>query len=266
LTDLLDDFMVRAILAAVGTALACGALGCFVVWRRMAYFGDATAHAAILGVALALLFSVSVPLGVLIVALAMGLLVGVLSGCTITPDSLLGVLSHGSLALGLVAVSLMPDARVDLDAYLFGDILVVSRIDLAVIWGGAAIVCGVLVWRWQALLAEIVSNDLAYAAGLNPWRDRIMLTLLIAAVVAVSIKVIGALLITAMLIIPAASARMIARGPEAMAAWATLIGVVAAIGGLYAARSFGTPAGPSIICFASAIFCVASVVGQLRKG
>ena len=93
-----------------------------------------------------------------------------------------------------------------------------------------------------------------------------MLTLLIAAVVAVSIKVIGALLITAMLIIPAASARMIARGPEAMAAWATLIGVVAAIGGLYAARSFGTPAGPSIICFASAIFCVASVVGQLRKG
>jgi zinc transport system permease protein len=265
LTDLLDDFMVRAILAAVGTALACGALGCFVVWRRMAYFGDATAHAAILGVALALLFSVSVPLGVLIVALAMGLLVGVLSGRTITPDSLLGVLSHGSLALGLVAVSLMPDARVDLDAYLFGDILVVSRIDLAVIWGGAAILCGVLVWRWQALLAEIVSNDLAYAAGLNPWRDRIMLTLLIAAVVAVSIKVIGALLITAMLIIPAASARMIARGPEAMAAWATLIGVVAAIGGLYAARSFGTPAGPSIICFASAILCVASVVGQLRK-
>lgn len=261
---LLDDFMVRALLAGVGTALACGVLGCFVVWRRMAYFGDATAHAAILGVALALVFSVSIPLGVLVVAIAMALLVGSLSGTSLTADSLLGVLSHGALALGLVAVSLMPAARVDLEAYLFGDILVVSRFDLLVIWGGALVVCAVLTWRWQALLSEILSGDLAYAAGLNPKRDRMLLTLLIAAVVAVSIKVVGALLITAMLIIPAAAARLIGRGPEAMAAYATLIGVIAAIGGLCGARSFGTPAGPSIICAAAALFCVASVVGRLR--
>jgi len=262
--DFLNDFMVRALLAGVGTALACGALGCFVVWRRMAYFGDATAHAAILGVALALLFSVSVPIGVLIVALAMGLLIGSLSGATITADSLLGVLSHSALALGLVAVSLMPSARIDLDAYLFGDILIVSRMDLAVIWGGAFVVCGVLAWRWQALLAEILSNDLAYAAGLSPKRDRLVLTLLIAAVVAVSIKVVGALLITAMLVIPAAAARLISRGPEAMAAYATGIGAVAAIAGLHGARMFGTPAGPSIICAAGGMFCIASVIGRLR--
>ena len=262
--DFLNDFMVRALLAGVGTALACGALGCFVVWRRMAYFGDATAHAAILGVALALLFSVSVPIGVLIVALAMGLLIGSLSGATITADSLLGVLSHSALALGLVAVSLMPSARIDLDAYLFGDILIVSRLDLAVIWGGAFVVCGVLAWRWHALLAEILSNDLAYAAGLSPKRDRLVLTLLIAAVVAVSIKVVGALLITAMLVIPAAAARLISRGPEAMAAYATGIGAVAAIAGLHGARMFGTPAGPSIICAAGGMFCIASVIGRLR--
>ncbi|MDG1408506.1 MAG: metal ABC transporter permease [Octadecabacter sp.] len=259
----LDDFMARAILAAVGTASACGMLGCFVVWRRMAYFGDATAHAAILGVALALLFSVSIPLGVLIVAVAMALLVGSLSGSTITPDSLLGVLSHSALALGLVSVSLMPSARVDLDAYLFGDILVVSSFDLGVIWGGAIVVCAILAWRWQALLSEILSSDLAYAAGLNPKRDRMLLMILVAAVVAVSIKVVGALLITAMLIIPAA-ARLIARGPEAMAGYATLIGVIAAIGGLYAAHALGTPAGPSIICGAAALFCIASVIGKLR--
>jgi len=261
---LLDDFMIRALLAAVGTALACGALGCFVVWRRMAYFGDATAHAAILGVALALLFSISIPLGVLLVALAMALLVGRLSGTSITPDSMLGVLAHSALALGLVAVSLMPEARVDLDAYLFGDILVVTRMDIAVIWVGAFVVCGLLAWRWQGLLAEILSNDLAHAAGLNPARDRMLLTLLMATVVAVSIKVVGALLITAMLIIPAASARLIAKGPEAMAGYATLIGVIAAIGGLYAARYVGTPAGPSIICAAAALFCIASVIGKLR--
>ena len=262
--DFLNDFMVRALLAGVGTALACGALGCFVVWRRMAYFGDATAHAAILGVALALLFSVSVPIGVLVVALAMGLLIGSLSGATITADSLLGVLSHSALALGLVAVSLMPSARIDLDAYLFGDILIVSRMDLVVIWGGAFVVCGVLAWRWQALLAEILSNDLAYAAGLSPKRDRLVLTLLIAAVVAVSIKVVGALLITAMLVIPAAAARLISRGPEAMGAYATGIGAVAAIAGLHGARMFGTPAGPSIICAAGGMFCIASVIGRLR--
>jgi len=260
----LDDFMIRAVLAAVGTALACGTLGCFVVWRRVAYFGDATAHAAILGVALALMFSVSIPLGVLVVALAMGLLVGTLSGTSVTPDSLLGVLSHSALALGLVAVSLMPNARIDLDAYLFGDILVVSKSDLVVIWGGAVVVLAVLAWRWQALLSEILSDDLAYAAGLNPSRDRMILTLLIAAVVAVSLKVVGALLITAMLIIPAAAARLIARGPESMAAYATLIGVIAAVGGLYGAREFATPAGPSIICGAAALFCIASVVSKLR--
>ncbi len=261
---LLDDFMVRALLAGVGTAMACGALGCFVVWRRMAYFGDATAHAAILGVALALMFSVSVPIGVLVVALAMGLLIGSLSGKTITPDSLLGVLSHSALALGLVAVSLMPSARIDLDAYLFGDILVVTRMDLVVIWGGAAVVCAVLAWKWQALLSEILSNDLAHAAGLSPRVDRLVLTLLIAAVVAVSIKVVGALLITAMLVIPAAAARLISRGPEAMAAYATGIGAVAAIAGLHGARAFGTPAGPSIICAAAGLFLIASVIGRLR--
>ena len=262
---MLDDFMLRTALAGVGVALAAAPLGCFVIWRRMAYFGDATAHAAILGVALALAFSISVPLGVLIVALAMGVLVGRFSGSAITPDSLLGVLSHSSLALGLVVVSLLPSARIDLDAYLFGDILVVSKADLAVIWGGAIGVVAVLRVRWQALLSGILSDDLAYAAGLNPRRDRMVLTLLIAAVVAVSIKVVGALLITAMLIIPAAAARLIARGPEAMALWATLIGVVAAIGGLYVARMFGTTAGPSIICFAAAVFCLASIAGRLRS-
>lgn len=147
---------------------------------------------------------------------------------------------------------------------MFGDVLVVSRVNLALIRDGAVIVCALLAWRWQALLAEILSGDLAYASGLNPARDRMMLMLLIATVVAVSIKVVGALLITAMLIIPAAAARLIARDPEGMATWATVIGVAAAIAGLYGARAFGTPAGPSIICDATALFCVVSVVGRLR--
>ncbi|MFT5742374.1 MAG: zinc transport system permease protein [Paracoccaceae bacterium] len=261
---MLDDFIIRAVLAAVGTALATGLLGCFVVWRRMAYFGDATAHAAILGVALSLAFSVSIFAGVLAVSLAVALLVFALSGRGVAMDTLLGVVSHGALALGLVAVSLVPGTRLDLDAYLFGDVLLVSVENLAVIWGGAVIVTAVLVRNWAALLTATLSPDLAYAADINPRREQLILTLLLAMVVALSIKVVGALLITALLIVPAAAARGIARTPEGMAALATLIGVLSALGGMALSLRFETPAGPSIVCVAVAFFAISTVGARIR--
>ena len=261
---MLDDFIIRAVLAAVGTALATGLLGCFVVWRRMAYFGDATAHAAILGVALSLAFSVSIFAGVLAVSLAVALLVFALSGRGVAMDTLLGVVSHGALALGLVAVSLVPGTRLDLDAYLFGDVLLVSVENLAVIWGGAVIVTAVLVRNWAALLTATLSPDLAFAAEINPRREQLILTLLLAMVVALSIKVVGALLITALLIVPAAAARGIARTPEGMAALATLIGVLSALGGMALSLRFETPAGPSIVCVAVAFFAISTVGARIR--
>ena len=136
----LDNFMTRATLAGLGVALAAAPLGCFVVWRRMAYFGDATAHASILGVALALSFNVSFFAGVLAVALIMATTVSTLSGRGYAMDTLLGVMAHSALAFGLVAVSFLQGVRIDLMAYLFGDILAVGKMDLAVIWGGAALV------------------------------------------------------------------------------------------------------------------------------
>ncbi len=256
---MMDDFLVRAALAALGTAVAAGLLGCFVVWRRMAYFGDATAHAAILGVAVALGFSVSVFAGVLGVALVMALLIYALSGQAFGVDTILGVLAHGALALGLVAVSLLPGVRVDLEAYLFGDVLTVSRFDLAVIWGGAAVVALVLWQHWAALLTATLNPDLAHAAGIDPRREQLVLTLLLAAVVAVSIKVVGALLITALLIIPAATARTFARTPEGMALMAVLIGALAALGGLAMAVALDTPVGPSIVCIGAGLFALATV-------
>jgi zinc transport system permease protein len=262
---MMDDFLVRAALAALGTALAAGLLGCFVVWRRMAYFGDATAHAAILGVAIALGFSVSVFAGVLGVALVMALLIFALSGRAFGADTILGVLAHGALALGLVAVALLPGVRINLETYLFGDVLTVSRFDVVIIWGGALVVAGVLWWHWSALLTATLNPDLAYAAGINPRREQLVLTLLLAAVVAVAIKVVGALLITALLIIPAAAARTFARTPEGMALMATLIGAVAALGGLGMALRLDTPVGPSIVCVAAGIFAVATL-GRLAAG
>lgn len=262
---MLDDFLIRAALAALGTAAAAGLLGCFVVWRRMAYFGDATAHAAVLGVALALAFSTSVLLGVTLVAILMAVLIHALTAQGQSMDTLLGVISHGALAIGLVAVSLIPGQRINLESYLFGDVLTVSRGDLLVIWGGAALVFAVVLNRWQALLTATLSPDLAHAAGINPRREQLILTFMLAVIVAVAIKVVGALLITALLIIPAATARNLTHTPEHMARGAILIGALASIGGLQMALWLDSPVGPSIVCIAALLFTLTSIARVLMK-
>jgi zinc transport system permease protein len=231
----------------------------------MAYFGDATSHAALLGVALSLAFGMSVFAGSLAVALAMALAVSALSGRAWAMDTLLGVIAHSALAVGLVAASLMPGVRIDLMAYLFGDILAVSRADLAVIWGGAAAVVALTGWRWSRLLTATVGPDLASAAGIRPEREALVLTLALAIVVAVAIKVVGVLLIGAMLLIPPATARPFARTPEAMALLAAVIGVVAALGGLRASYVWDTPTGPTIVTVAAALFAASGVVRMVRR-
>ncbi|MEO1549088.1 MAG: metal ABC transporter permease [Pseudomonadota bacterium] len=259
-----DDFMLRAALAALGVALATAPLGCFVLWRRMAYFGDATAHAGVLGVALGLWLNVSLSLAVLAIALVVALGVTLLTGRRNTSDSLLGVVAHGALALGLVAISLLPGMRVDLHAFLFGDVLTVQISDLAVIWGGGAVVVGLLTWRWQGLLTATLNPDLAYASGTNPQREAMILTLTLAVVVAVSLKIVGALLIGALLIIPAATARAFARGPEDMALLAALLGSGATVGGLWASFWLDTPTGPTMVSLAVIGFALSQILTFAR--
>ncbi|MCB1549961.1 MAG: metal ABC transporter permease, partial [Hyphomicrobiaceae bacterium] len=248
---MLDDFMVRAGLAGLGVAIAAAPLGCFVVWRKMAYFGDATAHAAILGVAISLALSTSIFAGVLVISLLMALAVATLSERRYAMDTLLGVLAHSALAFGLVAVSFLHGIRIDLMAYLFGDILAVTRGDLAIIWGGAALVLLLIGFRWSALLTATLDPDLAHADGIDPRREQLVLILSLAVVVAVAIKVVGVLLIAAMLIVPAATARHLSATPEAMAVVAAIVGGSAVIGGLQAAYQLDTPTGPTIVCVAA---------------
>jgi zinc transport system permease protein len=260
-----DDFLVRAALAGLGVAIAAAPLGCFVVWRRMAYFGEATAHAAILGVALALAFSLPILPSVLVVALMMATAVSALTGRGYAMDTVLGVLAHSALAAGLVAVALLGNVRLDLMAFLFGDILAVNTSDLVVIWGGAAAVLLLLVSRWPALLMATLSPDLARSNGINPRREELVLTLALAIVVAVAIKVVGVLLIASLLVIPAAAARPLARTPEAMAIGATVIGATSALGGLWVALLLDTPTGPTIVCTASLMFLFTAIVGAIRN-
>ena len=252
---MLDDFFVRALVAGVGVAAVAGPLGCFVVWRRMAYFGDTIAHSALLGVALALMLETHVMVGVFCVSVAVALALVVLQRAgTLSSDTILGILSHSALALGLVIVALMTWLRVDLMAYLFGDILSVSRTDIALVYLGGAAVLACLVALWRPLLAATASSDLARAEGLMPARTNLVLMLLIAGVIAITIKIVGILLITALLIVPAATARRFAATPEMMAVFASGAGVAAVCAGLFASLRLDTPSGPSIVAAALAIF------------
>ncbi|MBT3398584.1 MAG: hypothetical protein HOL07_01040 [Rhodospirillaceae bacterium] len=252
---MLDDFFVRALLAGVGVALVAGPLGCFIVWRRLAYFGDTLSHSALLGVVLAFLLQINITLAVFGVCAAVALSVLALQrNASLSSDSLLGMLAHSSLALGLVALAFMSSVRVDLMGFLFGDILAVSHLDLAVIYIGGGIVIAVLFFIWRALFAATVNTDLAAAEGLRPDRANIVFMLLMAVVIAISMKIVGVLLITALLIIPAATARQLARGPEQMAVFAAILGAIAVVAGLFGSLEWDTPSGPSIVVSAAALF------------
>lgn len=267
-TAMLDDFFTRAMIAGVGVALIAGPLGCFIVWRRLAYFGDTLSHSALLGVALALLFEVNITLAVFGVSAAVALTLLLLQRrATLSSDSLLGLLAHSSLALGLVVLAFMTWIRVDLMGFLFGDILAVSPADIAIIYGGGVVVIGVLLLIWRPLFAATVNADLAEAEGLSPQRANIVFMLLMALVIAISMKIVGVLLITALLIIPAATARRFARGPEQMAILAAVIGTGAVIAGLFGSLEWDTPSGPSIVVAALAMFLLGllPVAGLLTR-
>ena len=252
---MLDDFFTRALLAGLGIALVAGPLGCFVVWRRMAYFGDTMAHSALLGVAMSTLFNLNVMLGVFAVAALVSLaLLALQARKTLPTDALLGILSHSALAVGLVAVSFMTWVRFDLMGLLFGDILAVTRADLAAIYGGGMLVLAALFRMWRPLLAETVNPEIAEAEGLAPKRTRVAFMLLVASVIAITMKIVGIMLITALLIIPAAAARRFARSPEMMALLAAGMGCLAVAGGLFGSLEFNTPSGPSIVVAALALF------------
>ncbi|WP_420847933.1 zinc ABC transporter permease subunit ZnuB [Nitratireductor luteus] len=263
---MLDDFFTRAIVAGVGLAVVAGPLGCFVVWRRMAYFGDTMAHSALLGVALGFLFEINLTVGVFIVAAAASIVLLMLQRRDgLSTDALLGILSHSTLALGLVMVAFMSWIRIDLMSFLFGDILAVSKLDIAIIYAGGALVLALLVYLWRPLLAATVNVDIAEAEGLKPERARFVFMLLMAAVIAIAMKVVGILLITSLLIIPAATARRFSATPEAMAVFASLAGMLAVVGGLSTSLRFDTPSGPSIVVAAFILFLLSLTRLPVRR-
>ncbi|HYH17448.1 MAG TPA: zinc ABC transporter permease subunit ZnuB [Azospirillum sp.] len=257
----MDDFMVRALVAGCGIAALAGPLGSFVVWRRMAYFGDTLAHSALLGVALGFLLGIDPTVGVVAVCVVLALILTALhQRRALASDTVLGILSHSSLSLGLVAVAFLETLRVDLIGYLFGDILAVTSADILRIYAGGAVALAGMALLWRRLLAVTVSEDLAQVEGMPVVALRLAFMLLIALVIAVAMKVVGILLITSLLIIPAAAARRFARTPEEMAVLAALVGMAAVVAGMLASLNWDLPGGPSVVVAAAALFLAAQLV------
>ena len=170
-----DDFLFRAVVGGIGVALVAGPLGCFIVWRRMAYFGDTVSHSGLLGVALGLLLGVNVSFGVLAVAVCIAACLILMRRVRAIPnDTLLGILSHASLSIGLVVVAVAVSVRVDLLSYLFGDILAVGTDDIALIYGGGFVVLALLVWLAAipiaAHAAAEASFEVSQVSGLRGWQ------------------------------------------------------------------------------------------------
>ncbi|HIA56397.1 MAG TPA: hypothetical protein EYM80_02745 [Deltaproteobacteria bacterium] len=261
----LDDFFWRAVIAGMGVAIVAGPVGCFIVWRRMSYLGDTMAHSALLGVAFGIFLEVNLMLGVFVVSLTVAVLLFIFQRQKqLANDAVLGTLSHASLALGILLISLMVWVRIDLMGFLFGDILAVNLVDLYWIYGGGFLILLTLLWLWRPLLAITFDNELAQAEGVSVLRVQLVFMLLISAVIALSMKIIGILLVTSLLIIPVSAARRFSRTPEQMALGGIIIGMASVGLGLGASMQIDTPSGPLIV-IAAVLFFFAANLFPLRK-
>jgi zinc transport system permease protein len=263
-TRTMDEFLVRALLAALGVAAVAGPLGSFVVWRRMAYFGDTLSHSALLGVTLGFLLGIDPTIGIIGICAAVALLLALgQRQSALASDTLLGILSHGALSLGLVSLAFMETLRVDLIGYLLGDVLSVTWNDITVVYIGGAVVLGILAWLWRPLLAITVHEDLARVEGVPVPQVQIAFMMIIAVTIAIAMKVVGILLITSLLIIPAAAARAVSKTPEQMALVASLVGMLAVLGGLAGSFQWDLPSGPAIVTAAVLLFALSLISRRL---
>ena len=257
------ELLLPSLLAGLCLSCLTGPLGTFVVWRRMSYFGDTLSHAALLGVAFGFLLNINLFYAIIFVTLflAIGLL-WLESQKQLPVDTLLGILAHSALSLGLVVISLMSNLRIDLMAYLFGDLLSITMFDVYQITVCVMIICSLLIWRWNHFLFITVSEELAFSHGINVPLTKFMLTILLALTIGIAMKFVGALIITALLIIPAATAKYYAKNPESMAIIAILIGMLSILGGILFSLIYDTPTGPSVVLSNTCLFFISLFISK----
>lgn len=251
-----------------GIVLSCitGPLGAFIVWRKMSYFGDTLSHAALLGIAIGFLLHIEPIYSIIFITIVLAVgLIYLESQQKLAVDTLLGIFAHSSLSLGIIVISLISNIRVDLMGYLFGDLLSITVSDIYLITLGALIISIILLFNWNQLLFITVSEELAFSNGINIVRGKLILMLILALTIGLSMKFVGALIITSLLIIPAATARFYSRTPEQMAIFAILIGITSVIGGLLISVYYDTPTGPSVVIANTILFIISLIISKQLK-
>lgn len=257
------ELLLPSLLAGLCLTTVTGPLGTFVVWRRMSYFGDTLSHAALLGIAFGFLLNINLFYAVIFITLLLALgLLWLESQKQLPIDTLLGILAHSALSLGLVVISLMKNIRIDLMGYLFGDLLSVTYSDLFQIIICVMFISALLLWRWNNFLFITVSEELAFSNGINIQFTKLLLTLLLALTIGIAMKFVGALIITSLLIIPAATAKYYSKTPEKMALTATIIGMLSIIGGLLFSFIYDTPTGPSVVLSNTCLFFISLFISK----
>ena len=251
----LADFMLLALLGGLGIAIIAAPLGVFMVWQRQSYFGATLAHSALLGVSLGLFFQLDLTLSVIVFSLIVAVAIHRLSSKSeLSSDTLLGILAHSSLALGLVLLSLQDSVQIDIMGYLFGDILSITKTDLGLIGLVGLLTLVFYLKHWNHLLNLTLNKQLAQVEGTQVKQVQLMYVMLLALMIAFSMKMVGVLLVTSLLIIPAAAARRLSKTPEAMLGYSVLLGVLSVALGLLTSLNWDIPAGPAIVLVATALF------------
>jgi len=251
-----EPFLLQAIIGGVGIAIICGPLGSYVVWHRMAYFGDALSHSALLGIGFSLLLNLYPLAGILTICILIGILLTSYNKhqLPLSNDSILGIISHSSLALGIILIYIQKPSNFDIFDYLFGNILTITSYDIILIYGCVILNLSIIYRYWSQLIATTIDPNLAKIHNINASKIQLIFTIMMALTIGISIKLIGTLLITSILIIPAATARHLAHTPKQMAILSSLIGILGVILGTLISAFLDVPTGPMIILSFTTLF------------
>ena len=248
--ELFDHFMVRAVCASVLLCALCGPMGCLVLWQRLGFLGDTLAHATLFGVCIAAVSHISPLLCVLILTIILALLLARFRDkAHMDMSTLLAIVAQSALALGVIGLSMTPE-RSNMTTFLFGDLLALAPKDILILLGVVPLGLWLIKLFWVRLLKITLSEDLAASDGLNIKLVRTAFMMTLALTVALASQLVGILVVTSMMVLPAAGARLITKTPESMAKVATVIAILGALCGLYCSWVVNIPTSPMIsLCF-----------------
>lgn len=264
MNEWLDDFLVRSMLAGVIMVVIAAPMGCLMVWQRLAFLGDTLGHAAVLGVGIGLMLQVKPIFGVMLIVIVLVVsLSRVSSFNNALTETTLAIISHTGLAAGIILLGFIPDRNINLEAILFGDLLAISIGDLKVLLITTMVLLACLIGQWRSFVAVSVSREIAQAEGIEVRKAQFSMYAMIALLVAIMIKVMGVLLIAAMLVIPTTSARLFSRGPEQMVVISGIFGLGALFGGLAGSYQFDWQTGPSIVVCATLLLLVSLIIRKV---